>query len=67
MGIETANEVERKRKPIFSLFSWEEIGAGNADSIDFYDKGKYLTIEEQERTTVVAKGAGSVYTLCYAY
>lgn len=48
---------------MFSFFLWEEIGAGNADSIYFYDKGECLTIGEQERITMVAKGAVSVYVL----
>lgn len=48
---------------MFSFFPWEEIGAGNADSIYFYDKGECLTIGEQERITRVAKGAVSVYVL----
>lgn len=52
---------------MFSFFSWEEIEAGNADSIYFYDKGKHLTIGEQERITMVAKGAGAVYMLCCVY
>lgn len=42
-----------KRKPVFSFFPWEEIGAGNADSTYFYDTGEHLTIGEQERVTVV--------------
>ena len=46
-----------------SFFSWGEIGAGNADSIYFYDKGECPTTGEQERITVVVKGAVSVYVL----
>lgn len=65
LGIETARMVGRTRKPMSSFFPWEEIGAGNADSIYFCDKGEHLTNGEQERITVVAKGAGSGYILWY--
>lgn len=46
-----------------SFFSWEEIRAGNVDSIYFHDKGECPTAGEQERMTMVVKGTGSVYVL----